>query len=124
MTVSIDDIILARRPDTVLGDRVNTLKALAALQMSSSAWGNLYKQGVALLVCHWMELDTRSASAVGAVTSEKEGQLGRSYGGVSSSEDELSSTMYGAEHVRLRCLIPSYAVRGMDEMPKTNNAAF
>lgn len=124
MTVSIDNIILARRPGTTIDSRVSTLKALAEEQTDATAWGGLYNQGVALLVCHWLELDGRSASAVGAVQSEKEGQLSRAYGGVNTSDDALASTVYGAEYLRLRRVIPSFTVRGMDEMPKGTYGPF
>jgi hypothetical protein len=124
MAVSIQNIIEARRPSTVIDSRVNTLIALAKEQTDATAWGDFYNQGVALLTCHWLELDSRSASAVGGVTAEREGQLSRSYGGVNSVDEELGSTIYGAEYLRLRRTIPSFLVRGMDEMPKSNNASF
>jgi len=106
MSVSILDTIEARRPGTVQDSRLTTLIALAEEQ-TGTAYGDFYNLAVALLVCHWLERDgstgSRGTGRSGQITSEKEGQLSRSYGQVSGeSNNDLASTSYGLELQQLR----------------------
>lgn len=57
----------------------------------------------ALYAAHLLSLSTRSgqggASALGPVTSEKEGDLQRSYGGLKGGDTILGSTAYGQQYL-------------------------
>lgn len=57
----------------------------------------------ALYAAHMLSLSTRSgqggAAALGAVTSEKEGDLQRSYGGVKGGDTYLGQTSYGQQYL-------------------------
>lgn len=57
----------------------------------------------ALYAAHMLSLTTRSgqggAAALGAVTSEKEGDLQRSYGGVKGGDTYLGQTSYGQQYL-------------------------
>lgn len=66
---------------------------------------------VAYLSAHLIELSKRGGSASGAITSESEGQLRRSYG--AASESLLSATPYGLEYLRIlrNCGLGSYTMR-------------
>lgn len=119
---TVNDIIQARRPGTDIDARVGVLVELAQEQLSSTAFGAVYNHAVALLVCHWLELDAKQ-SAAGPVTSKKEGQLAISYAAPRDLSD-LSGSAFGHELQGMIRRIPSFAVRGMDEMPKSTYADF
>ena len=57
----------------------------------------------ALYAAHLLSLSTRSgqcgAAAMGPVTSEKEGDLQRSYGGLKGGDTILGSTTYGQQYI-------------------------
>jgi len=57
----------------------------------------------ALYAAHMLSLTTRSgqggAAALGAVTSEKEGDLQRSYGGVKGGDTYMGQTSYGQQYL-------------------------
>jgi hypothetical protein len=57
----------------------------------------------ALYAAHMLSLTTRSgqggAAALGPVTSEKEGDLQRSYGGLKGGDTILGSTSYGQQYL-------------------------
>lgn len=57
----------------------------------------------ALYAAHMLSLSTRSgqggAAALGPVTSEKEGDLQRSYGGLKGGDTYLGSTSYGQQYL-------------------------
>ena len=59
----------------------------------------------ALYAAHLLSLSTRSgqggAAALGPVTSEKEGDLQRSYGGLKGGDTILGSTTYGQQYLDL-----------------------
>jgi len=53
-----------------------------------------YNLAVAYYACHLMALSQRDANSRGFLTSEKEGDLSRSYGGGNSSNSEMNTTQY------------------------------
>ena len=93
--------------------RIQALLDIANLSVSQKVWGSAYAPGMAYLVAHLLK---RSGAAIGVsggssnagtVSSEKVGELPRSYsapgGSGSSGEDAfLSTTSYGMEYLRLR----------------------
>ena len=102
------EIIVARSPSVVITARITTLITLATEQ-TGSVFGTRTTDAVALLVLHWLALGSRNAGGAGAgvggaITSETEGQLSRSYGGgmINNNSNELASTSWGLELLRLR----------------------
>ena len=101
MTVS--EIITARNPDIVIDSRVTNLILLATVQ-TGNVYGDQKNDAIALLVLHWLALEARGAAAAsGALKSEKEGDLSRSYGidGAKTSVF-LDSTYWGQQLKNLR----------------------
>ena len=96
-------------------ETVDVVFALVAPQVSESKFGKLYPQALAYLAAHWLAWQaviTSSGSSGGAatggrITSEKEGDLSRSYTDnsrnptTSSFADNLDRTAYGLEFKRL-----------------------
>lgn len=86
----------------------------AEKEVSASVWGDLYDMAVVLLAAHKLDIRERARRSrtgagvgVGPLTSKKTGDLAESYAspGASSSslnEQLLTSTVYGAEFLRLR----------------------
>jgi hypothetical protein len=106
MTVNKAYLII-RYPEFATTDatRIDTLAADAALEMSVSKWGSKYDRGLAALVAHMIKVADQAASgAAGPVTSEKIGDLSRSYGqvGGTTGDELLMTTAYGQEYLRLR----------------------
>lgn len=94
------EIITARAPELAAAnsERIPTLITLAGEQ-TGSVFGVQRNSAIAMLVLHWLASEA-SASAGGALTSEKEGELQRSYGSAPSNDD-LDSTRWGQERKRL-----------------------
>ena len=96
-------------------ETVDVVFALVAPQVSESKFGKLYPQAIAYLAAHWLAWQavitssgsTGGAATGGRVTSEKEGDLSRSYTDnsrnptTSSFADNLDRTAYGLEFKRL-----------------------
>jgi len=107
-------IIAVKSPSFASDPRLNDFIALAGYHVSQSAYGTRYQYALALVVLHWLTLDAQrggssssSGSGVGgAITSEKEGDLARSYGAPPSSTKEANAyyggTIYGQEFLSLR----------------------
>lgn len=76
----------------------------ASLSVNASVWGNKADFGIQYLTAHLITVANRGGSgAAGPITSEKVGDLQRSYANnVSASAHELGSTGYGMEFLRLR----------------------
>lgn len=102
-------IITVRAPEYLtepnLIDLINEAENEVGNEYPTSALRN---KAVALTVMHWIAIHRRSGSSgtsvSGAITSEKEGDLARSYGSVSSSgsgDSDLSQTAWGLELMRL-----------------------
>ena len=93
--------------------RIQALLDIANLSVSQKVWGSAYAPGMAYLVAHLLKRSgaatgvSGGSSNAGTVSSEKVGELQRSYsapGGSSSSGEDslLSTTSYGMEYLRLR----------------------
>jgi len=73
---------------------------------------------LALYAAHMLSLSTRSgqggAAALGPVTSEKEGDLQRSYGGLKGGDTYLGQTSYGQQYldVTAACFGSAIMTRG------------
>jgi hypothetical protein len=78
----------------------------AQLQVSSSAWGDLYELGVVYLAAHLLLAGNPEAAAPGPVQSETVGGVSVSYA-VSAApfREQLASTTAGREHIRLRRML-------------------
>lgn len=69
--------------------------------VSEKAFGGVYTEAVYYLAAHKMTCLGTEQAGEGNVQSEKAGDLSRTYSNVSGEED-LSSTKYGLEFLRLR----------------------
>lgn len=93
--------------------RMQALIDIANLSVNQKVWGSSYAPGIAYLVAHLLKRSgtatgvSGGSSQAGTVSSEKVGELQRSYAAPnlsgSSGEDALlSTTSYGIEYLRLR----------------------
>lgn len=105
-------------------DEVQGMLDLVGDILSKKRFGKMYDRAVALLASHQFTLQTMIASdenagaatslTSGALVSEREGDLQRSYGGMASasSGDDMDSllkkTVYGLQFLTLRsmCIVP------------------
>lgn len=116
MALSASTIIGLRAPQCSADPRLGDMLTLAAQMTSACAFGDNYQLALALRVLHWLTMEARNggtpgvnggSGSAGAITSETEGQLSRSYGGVSSSSvnaekyPDLIGTQYGTELIAL-----------------------
>lgn len=96
----------------------------AKLSVPQKKWAEKYDFGLLLLTCHLLTLaliDEASSKkgTLGAVTSEKVGELARTYGDgggqqSSTNGDSLNQTSYGKEFLRLqRSLVKTPFVVGI-----------
>jgi len=91
-------ILLARAPCYQESARITSLIEIAETEIGADAYGDLRPNAVALLTLHWLALHERGKSAAaGAISSESEGDLSRSYASPSETLSDLSSTMWGQE---------------------------
>jgi hypothetical protein len=109
MVLTIIDIIVLRNPALTGDSRLDDMIELAETRIKECTFGNNYNEAVALYVLHMYEVSDRGGSG-GPVTSEKEGQLSRSFGATASNAS-LDSTSWGQE---LKALI-----RGLHFFPRT-----
>lgn len=115
--------IQLRAPQWASDPRLVSLIALAKQGMSETVFGERYGEAVGLKVLHMLAKEaiaggnpgtgTNSGSGVsGQVTSEKEGQLSRTFadissggtgssGGISAGMEEFKTTAYGRELLQL-----------------------
>lgn len=112
MALTATQIITIRAPQFAADTRINDMITLAAQMTSPSAFGTNYQLALALRVMHWLALEVRNGGSTGnsgsgtggALTSEREGQLGRSYSVSSQWADkysDLTGTQYGLELIGL-----------------------
>lgn len=105
---TITEVLTFKGPGFVGDSRLTGLETAAGMYLAYSTYGDKWIYAKALLVLHWLTLDARgggssSASANGihgAVKSEKEGSLSRTYAVPSNLSERrayLMSTSYGAE---------------------------
>lgn len=74
---------------------------LDCLSVSESVFGDCYKRAAYLLLAHVVtEIIVRAGSS-GPVTSERVGNLAKTYGTSANSSSSLSTTSYGVEYLRL-----------------------
>ena len=91
--------IVVLRNAALSGDsRLSGMISLAQEQLCQDAFGDDYDYAVALLVLHWYAKESRGGNA-GAVASETEGRLSRSFDAAQGgkSGDDLSTTHWGQE---------------------------
>lgn len=107
------EIIEVKAPQFASDPRLQDLISLSEAQ-TGTIFGKNYNLAVALRVCHWLALEQRnggdsgvsdSGSGIsGFISSEKEGDLSRSYKTQISENShfyDLSTTTYGVELYRL-----------------------
>lgn len=84
--------------------RINIFIDIAREYLCEEKWGTKAKTAIILYTAHLLTLANRGTTgAAGAVTSEKVGELQRSYGsGVDGQTDELAQTPYGMMLMQLR----------------------
>lgn len=99
--------------NAVANPRIESFIEIAKLSVAEKVWGNSYGVGVSYLVAHLLKRAGASSGVIGgssnagAVTSEKVGELQRSYAlpnfsGGSAEDSLLATTSYGMEFLRLR----------------------
>ena len=97
-------IITIRAPAFASEPNINDLIAQAELEVGQCQ-GDLRNKAVALIVMHWIALSKRdpTGNSSGTIKSEKEGDLARSYGSVSTKETDnyYGQTTWGLEYLRL-----------------------
>jgi hypothetical protein len=88
----------------VADPRVQMFLDDAALSVNVSLWGNKADLGIAYLAAHLLTMDNRGGNgASGPVTSEKVGDLQRSYAAPQGTLDPVyAATNYGIQFLRLR----------------------
>ncbi len=99
MAQTITEIVVLLDPTKSGDSRLTAMIELAELNLSEDVFGDHYNQAVALLVLHLYEMSSRTGSG-GAITSEKEGQLSRSFAAVASAI-AWGSTSWGQELIHL-----------------------
>jgi hypothetical protein len=117
MPYTAQQTITIRGPQWATDPRINDLIALAQQGLAAAVFGDRYGEAVGLKVLHQLALEARNGGNPGTgtssgsgfggiITSEREGDLARSYGiggsgGSGGFIDELDSTQYGQELKRL-----------------------
>ena len=98
---------------SVTDQRIENFVEIARLSVSEKAWGSSYGTGLSYLTAHLLKRAgvgggvQGGTSQAGVVTSEKVGELQRSYAlpnfsGGSAEDSLLATTSYGMEYLRLR----------------------
>ena len=82
--------------------RFATLLDFAEDDVNSNVWGDKTDRGIALLLGHMLATFDGTISTAGNVTSEKVGDLARSYAEYTGDDTELGQTKYGREFLRVR----------------------
>lgn len=106
-------------PELLLTDEeIEVYINLVSPMLSESVFGNMYITAFVYLMAHHVVLrqliaqygenGSADVGITGSVTSEKEGDLQRSYGDRAASFDMLDKTYYGIEYKRLcaMCIVP------------------
>ena len=98
-----DQILIALAPELASEDAdTRALFLTLADKRTGTAYGDNRDQAVALLAAHMMTMRGRNGVG-GVVTSEKEGDLSRTYAQTSSANPApLSATSYGQQLLELR----------------------
>ncbi len=92
-------ILLLRAPCYTESARIHGLIALAEIEIGPTSYDtDLRPTAVALLTLHWLALSDRGRTgAGGAIISETEGDLSRSYAAPPAGASNLSSSTWGQE---------------------------
>jgi len=80
------------------------------LEMNATQWGALYTRGAYALCAHLLTVSVAGASPIGGIQSRSIGDVSVTFAPGASALDEMGSTQYGAEYVRLRGMISGGAV--------------
>lgn len=117
-TNTVSGIIALKSPSFAGDLRISDLDELAKFHLAQKPFGVRWIYARALLILHWLTLDaqgggsasTSGSGVIGGISSEKEGDLARSYNTIISSDDKdgyLKSTSFGAELLQIwkSCLI-------------------
>lgn len=101
--MSIDDILIDIAPEMADVDpaKRSRLISYASLQVNFKCNPDIKNLAIAYLTAHNYTLSQRGGVG-GNITSEKEGDLARSFGGGISDPSGLGSTPYGMEFLRLK----------------------
>lgn len=101
--MSIDDILLDIAPEMSTVDPAKRARLIsyASLQVGFKCTPEIKNLAIAYLTAHNYTLSQRGGVG-GNITSEKEGDLARSFGGVVNDSSGLGSTSYGMEFLRLK----------------------
>ncbi len=102
-TVTASDIkAFAKEFEGENDTRIELFVEYATAFVNENKWGRKYKLALILIACHLLTLGDREGNG-GPVTAESVGELSRSYGQTTGSEDpELASTSYGQQFLSLR----------------------
>jgi len=107
------EIVVLKMPDLATDPRIDDFISLSAFYVSESIFSEKYQYALALVALHMFMLDKQSggnstssgSGAMGGIKSEKEGDLSRSFGGMSGNVSQtkiyFSSTPYGLELLQL-----------------------
>lgn len=105
-------IITLRAPAFALEANITGLISEATKEVGSEYCSDLKNKAIALLTMHWIALSKKDATGntTGSITSEKEGQLSRTYGGMSNSsgiDPYLALTSWGIElyNLQRKCFV-------------------
>lgn len=110
---TVSGIVAVKAPGYESDPRLSDLEDLAAFHLSKDVFSEKYNYAVALLICHWLSMEAITGGSSsgagsgigGSITSEKEGQLARSFGYVSvnspGADSYYSKTIYGQELLQL-----------------------
>jgi hypothetical protein len=99
--MSVEQVLLDIAPETANLEptrRANLI--IYATKQTNFGCGYIKELAIAYLAAHMNAVSTKGGAS-GSVTSEKEGDLARSFGGPTSS-GPLGATGYGQEYLRLR----------------------
>jgi hypothetical protein len=103
------------KPDSELEDYIE----LAAEEVSAGVFGDMYQSAVANLAAHFLTNAASDGHASGPLTSERAGEVSRSYGFSANRDGQLDTTTYGAEFKRIRNSRPG--VHALTSHPKFND---
>jgi hypothetical protein len=76
-----------------------------ALEMDVTQWARLFDRGAYALCAHLLTVSVAGSSPIGGIQSRSIGDVSVTFAKGASALDEMGSTQYGAEFVRLRNLV-------------------
>jgi hypothetical protein len=103
--------LVLRAPEfsDLASDEVAAAISDAALQVSSLVWGSKTDLGILLLAMHNLAISHPELGQTGPVTSERVGDLSRSYATPSLGSHELAETRYGRRFLALKRTVSAAA---------------